>query len=214
MKILLAKKLGTLQTFNEPGIAYPVTALQVGPCYVSQIKTLEHDGTNSVQIAFGEKKRKSLNKPQTGHLKKANIDTAKWLREFKSDKLGDFKLGQKLTIDLFSNTKQVDITGTTKGCGFTGVVKRWGFHGGPATHGQSDRERAPGSLGRQHSISQGVHPGKKMAGHHGAQRKTILNLKVVKIIPEHNVMLVKGAVPGYSESLLIVRESIKTKKKT
>lgn len=209
IKSILGKKVGMTQVYTDTGVMERVTAIEAGPCMVLQVKKPEGDKYNALQLGFDEKREKSTNKPMAGHFKKANSTPKKIIREIKWDGKDEIKQGDKVTLDIFEKTNFVDITGITKGRGFAGGVKRWGFHGGPATHGQSDRERAPGSLGRQHSISQGVYPGKKMAGHYGVEKVTIRNLRIVKILKDKNIVLVRGGIPGPNGGYVILKESPK-----
>jgi large subunit ribosomal protein L3 len=222
---LLGRKLGMSQVYSEKGQCFPVTVLEAGPCVVTQVKTQEKDGYVAVQIAFGERRPKNVSRAELGHVilkgdlkdeerKKALTrqikETKKYpeiLREIPWDGKEAIKTGDTLTCAIFEGLKKIDVVGTSKGRGFMGVVRRWGFHGLPATHGQSDRERAPGSLGRQHSISQGVYPGKKMAGHWGVEKVTMKNLDVVKIDKEKNLVFVHGAVAGPVGGLVLLQES-------
>ena len=199
---ILGKKLGMSQVFSEDGQVIPVTAIQAGPCVVTQVKTRENDGYSAVQLGFGEAKR--LNKPLRGHLK--NLGSFKYLREVRVDDPSDIKLGNVVNVSIFQPGEKVLVTGTSKGKGFAGVVKRYGFAGGPKSHGQSDRHRAPGSIGA------GTDPGRvikglRMAGHLGSRRVTVRNLEVVKADPEANLLLVKGAIPGARNSLLLIRKA-------
>ena len=209
---LLGKKVGMTQVFSETGEAIPVTVLEVGPNYVTQVKTPERDGYSAVQIGFGETRK--LNKPERGHLRNVPGPGLRHLHEVKSS--GDeVEVGQELKVDLFSKGEKVDVTvgavrGTmgSKGKGFAGVVKRHGFAGGPKTHGQSDRHRAPGSIGASTTPGR-VFKGTRMAGHMGNQRRTVLNLEVVDVLPERNVLLVRGGVPGAKNGIVVVRKAVK-----
>ncbi len=196
MKTLLGKKLGMTQLFLEDGRIMPVTVIQLGPCSVLQVKTKEKDGLTAIQIGFGPRRAKNVNKPMMGIFKKAGTEPLSYIEEVKVEGKEEYQLGQKLTVAAFEGVRHVDVTGLTKGRGFAGVVKRHNFGGGPKTHGQSDRQRAPGALGRMHSISQGVLLGKRMAGHYGQERTTIKNIELVKIDAEKNLMYIHGAVPG------------------
>lgn len=199
---ILGKKLGMTSYFTEKGEQIPVTVIEAGPCPVVKVNTLERDGYESVQIGFGTRSPKRLNKPELGHFKKAGVEPTRFLREFRvldtSLKPGDvLKVG-----DLFKKGDKVKISGTSKGRGFQGVVKRHHFGGvGMTTHGQSDRVRAPGSIGSS-SFPSRVFKGMRMAGRMGGKRVTIRNLEVVEVIPEENLMLVKGGVPGPINGLL------------
>src|SRR6185503_18556707 len=218
-------KLGMTQIYNEKGQCFPVTVIQAGPCTITQVKTKEKDGYTAVQIAYGTRRSKNISRAEMGHLiakgdvkpedrKKAfdrqlkeTKQAPEVLREIPWDGKEDLKVGAKFDVGIFEGYKKVDVIGTSKGRGFMGVVRRWGFHGLPATHGQSDRERAPGSLGRQHSISQGVPPGKKMAGHWGVEQVTARNMDIVKINAEKNLLFVAGAVPGPNGGFVQITES-------
>jgi large subunit ribosomal protein L3 len=206
---LIGRKLGMTQVFDEAGRAVPVTVLEVGPCVVTQVKTRERDGYEAVQLGFGRKKR--LNKPMQGHLKASGAQP-RYLREVKADDAAAYAVGQVLDCSVFQPGQQVDVTGWRKGRGFQGVVKRHGFAGGPKTHGQSDRLRAPGSVGPTTTPGR-VHKGKRMAGRMGVQRVTVQNLEVVRVDPARNLVLVKGAVPGANEGLVIVRHAVKQRKR-
>ena len=202
------------QIFTDEGVMVPVTVLEVGPCYVTQIKTPETDGYAAVQLGFGEVKEKRLTKGVLGHLKRANVPALRTLREFRvqPDELAEFKLGQKLLVDLFNEGDLVDVTGTSKGKGFQGGVKRHGFNRQPKTHGQSDRERAPGAAGAGSTPGR-VYKGKRMPGHMGHERVTVQNLKVMRVDPERNLLAVRGAVPGPKNGLVTISLARKNKVK-
>lgn len=185
MKFILGKKLTMTQIFDEEGKVIPITLIEAGPCIVTQIKTIEKDGYAAVQIGFD--KRKKTGKPR-------------FLREFKNGNDKEFKVGDKIEVSIFKEGDKVKVSGISKGKGFAGVVKRHGFKGGPASHGQKDRLRAPGSIGS--SFPERVRKGMKMAGRMGAKRVTVKNLKIAKIDPENNILAVKGAVPGRRGTLL------------
>ncbi len=202
---LLGKKLGMTQIFDETGQVVPVTVLEVGPCIVTQIKTMERDGYEALQIGFGELKRP--NSPQRGHLKASGANS-KILREVKTDAVADFNVGQVLDCTVFEAGEMVDVSGTSKGKGFAGVMKRHNFRGGPKTHGQSDRHRAPGSIGASATPSRVV-KGMKMAGRMGNKRVTMQNLTVVRVDQDRNVVLVRGSVPGANGEVILVRHSVK-----
>jgi len=198
---ILGKKIGMTQIFAEDGTLVPVTAIEAGPCVVTQIKTSAKEGYDAIQLGFGEAKK--LNKPQQGHLKQ--LGSFKYLREFRIKDPSEVSLGQKVSVEIFQPGELVDVTGTSKGRGFAGVVKRHHFAGGPKSHGQSDRHRAPGSIGA------GTNPGRvikglRMAGHMGNERVTVKNLKVIRVDPNRNLLLVKGAVPGPRNGLLSIRK--------
>ena len=200
---LLGKKIGTTQTFLESGESYCVTAVQAGPCTVTQVKTVESDGYDSVQIGY-EQVRK-LNNPRSGHLKGAQ-GLFRYLREVKADDVSEYEVGQQLDASVFEPGEIVDAIGKTKGRGFAGGIKRHGFHGGPKTHGQSDRHRAPGSIGAGTTPGR-VIKGLRMAGHMGDRRVTIRNLEVVAVDAEKNLLFIKGAVPGARNSFLMIRRT-------
>ena len=206
---LLGRKLGMTQIFDEQGEVIPVTALEVGPCVVTQVKTAERDGYGAVQLGFGYKKR--LKEPERGHLRASGAQS-RYLREMKTDGSEEYAVGQTLDAGLFKVGELLDVTGTSKGKGFAGVVKRHGFRGGPKTHGQSDRWRAPGSIGATTTPGR-VFKGQRMAGRMGSERVTVQNLKVIRVEPERNLVLVQGSVPGPNEGLLLVRRAIKSRQR-
>jgi len=197
---IIGRKLGMTQIFRDSGEAEAVTAVEAGPCSVVQIKTVAKEGYNAVQLGFGKAKR--LKSPQRGHLR--GLGQFKHLREFRVDDIGDIQV--KLDVSLFNEGDLVDVTGLSKGKGFSGVVKRHGFAGGPKTHGQSDRHRHPGSIGATTSPGR-VLKGTSMAGHMGNRRVTVRKLEVLKADPERNLLLIKGAVPGANNGLLLITKS-------
>ena len=197
---IIGRKLGMTQIFRDSGEAEAITAVEAGPCSVVQIKTVAKEGYNAAQLGFGEAKR--LKSPERGHLR--GLGKFKHLREFRVDDIGDIQV--KLDVSLFNEGDLVDVTGVSKGKGFSGVVKRHGFAGGPKTHGQSDRHRHPGSIGATTSPGR-VLKGTSMAGHMGNRRVTVRNLEVLKADPEHNLLLIKGAVPGANNGLLLITKS-------
>ena len=203
---LLAKKLGMTEIFTEDGSCVPVTVLEAGPCTVLQIRSREKDGYTALQLGFDDRKRSRASRPETGHVKKANAEPKKFICEVPWDGDGEVELGQNLSVDMLAGVKYVDVTGTTKGHGFTGVVRRYKFAGGPATHGQGDRHRSPGSIG-QSSYPSRVFKGMRMAGHMGCARHTTRNLEIVIVDPETHTIAVKGAVPGHNGSYLIIRRA-------
>lgn len=205
MKGILGKKVGMTQIFDDTGEVTPVTVIEAGPCYVTQIKTKTKDGYEAVQLGFAEAKR--LNRPQRGHLPKG-VPDVRYLGELKVDDISVYEIGQKIDAGIFSVGDLVDVTGISKGKGFAGAMKRHGFSGGPATHGQSDRARAPGSIGATSSPGR-VFKGKRMPGHMGSQRTTVQNLKVAIVDPERNLLAVKGAVPGAKGGLVTVKSAVK-----
>lgn len=203
---LLGRKIGMTQIFAADGRIIPVTVIEAGPCYVTQIRTPENDGYQAVQIGYGDARR--LNKPSRGHLGK--LPALRHLRELPARDVSDLSVGQKLDVAIFNSGDMLDITGTSKGKGFAGVVKRHHFRGGPKTHGQSDRLRAPGSMGATTTPGR-VLKGQRMAGRMGNERVTVQNLQVVESDPERNLLLVRGAVPGARNGLLIIRKAIKSR---
>lgn len=197
---IIGRKLGMTQIFRDSGEAEAVTAVEAGPCSVIQIKTVAKEGYNAVQLGFGEAKR--IKSPQRGHLR--GLGQFKYLREFRVDDIGDIQVN--LDVSMFQDGDLVDVTGISKGKGFAGVVKRYGFAGGPKTHGQSDRHRHPGSIGATTSPGR-VFKGTRMAGHMGNRRVTVRKLEVLKTDPERNLLLIKGAVPGAKNGLLLITKS-------
>ena len=199
---LLGKKIGMTSVFSADGKNIPCTVIEVGPCVVTQVKTIENDGYEALQLGFQEKKDKHTTKPEAGHFKKAGVKPQRHLAEFK-DFEGEHKLGDTITVsDLFADEDFVDVIGTSKGHGYQGVVKRHGFGGvGQSTHGQDDRLRAPGSIGAC-SYPAKVFKGMRMAGHMGDERVTIENLRVIKVLPENNLLLLKGSIPGCKGSIV------------
>ncbi|HNP72114.1 MAG TPA: 50S ribosomal protein L3 [Kouleothrix sp.] len=210
MEGLLGRKIGMTQVFSAAGEAIPVTVIEVGPCVVTQVRNKDRDGYEAVQIGFGEAKSKSLTKPEQGHLAKAGR-LVRYLREFRADNIAEHEVGQVLTVDVFQPGQVIDVTGTSKGRGFQGVVKRHNFRGGPKTHGQSDRWRAPGSIGAGTDPGR-VWKGTRMAGRMGNRRVTVQNLQVVEVVSDKHILLVKGSVPGAKNSLLMVRRAVKAAK--
>lgn len=201
---LLGKKIGMTSVFSADGKNVPCTVIEVGPCVVTQVKTVETDGYVAVQLGFVEKKDKHTTKPMAGHFKKAGVAPQRHLAEFKD--LGDRQLGEVITVDLFDNTTYVDVIGTSKGKGFQGVVKRHGFSGvGQATLGQHNRLRAPGSIGAA-SYPAKVFKGTRMGGQMGNVRTTVQNLEIIKVIPEHNLLLIKGSIPGSKGSIVLIEK--------
>jgi large subunit ribosomal protein L3 len=208
-KGLIGKKIGMTQIFDETGVAVPVTIIEAGPCYVTQIRRPEVDGYSAVQLGYGEVKPKRLTGGELGHLKRSglNLPPLRFLREFRA-KNPDVKEGETVTVEAFVVGERVDVVGTSKGKGFQGGVKRYGFRGGPKTHGQSDRHRAPGS--RSSGTTPGrVFKGSRGAGHMGNERVTAQHLKVVLVDAERNLIGVCGAVPGPRGGLVIIKEARK-----
>jgi large subunit ribosomal protein L3 len=206
---ILGRKLGMTQYFDRQGEARPATIIEAGPCLVTQVRTLENDGYQAVQLGFGNTKR--LNSPEKGHLK--NLGQFRYLREFRVGDVSEYKVGQRLGAELFQEGDLVDITGISKGRGFAGGMRRYGFRSGPRTHGQSDRHRAPGSIGSGTTPGR-VLKGLRMAGHMGNARVTVRKLRVLESNPATGILVVEGAVPGARNGLLAIkRPSIAAKKK-
>lgn len=208
---LVGKKCGMTRVFTEDGSSIPVTVIEVLPNKVTQIKTLERDGYQAIQVTTGKRKRSRVSKPAAGHYAKANVEPGRGLWEFRVDNIEGYNIGSELKVDLFSEGQMIDVTGTTKGKGYGGVIKRWHFAAQDATHGNSLSHRAPGSIGQRQSPGK-VFKGKKMAGHLGDVQRTILSQRIVKIDHEKNLVLVKGAVPGATGGSVIIRAAIKAKK--
>ncbi|MCM8808630.1 MAG: 50S ribosomal protein L3 [Candidatus Omnitrophica bacterium] len=209
---IIGKKLKMTQIFKEDGEVIPVTLIEYREGIVVDLKTLEKDGYYAVKVGFEQVDEKKLTKPEIGYFKKRNLPFLKILKEFivEEEEIKNFKIGDKISIDIFKEGDYIDVTGNSIGKGFQGVVKRHGFHGGPATHG-SMSHRAPGSIGP--TAPQRVLKGRKMAGHMGAKRVTIQNLEIIKILNNENLIMVKGAVPGPSNSYLILKKAVKKRVK-
>ncbi len=206
MNGILGKKIGMTSIFDDKGEAVPCTVIEAGPCVVVQIKTRDKDGYEALQIGFDEKKERSVNKPMSGHFKKANVSPKKLLGEFRDVDVSKFQVGGEVRVEtVFTKDDIVSVRGKSKGRGFQGVVKRHHFGGGFRTHGQSDRERAPGSVGSS-SYPSRVFKGMKMAGRMGGEQVTVKNLRVVQVIPESNLLLVRGSVPGHNNSYVEIRK--------
>ncbi len=211
---LIGRKVGMTQVFGDDGSQIPVTVIQAGPCTVVGVRTRDSHGYDALQLGF-EAKKKNVTKPMAGHFKKAGVGAVRVLREIRLDrtaaeKLGTYQVGQALTVEMFAPGELVDVVGVSKGKGFQGGVKRHGWYGGDATHG-SMFHRAPGSIGASSDPSR-VWPGHKLPGRMGGERRTVLNISVVRVLPEQHLVLVRGAVPGASGSLVMVRKSVKTTK--
>ena len=207
-KGLIGKKVGMTQIFDEKGMIIPVTVIEAGPCVVSQVKTVETDGYNAIQLGFGEVKSSKVNKPKAGHFAKANVEAKKHLREFRCEEPAELKVGDEVKADVFAQGEKVDIQGISKGKGFQGVIKRHGQHRGPMGHG-SMYHRRPGSMGSTSTPGR-VFKGKKLPGHMGVQKITIQNLEIIKVDMDKNVLLVKGSVPGPKGAILKIKTSVKT----
>jgi large subunit ribosomal protein L3 len=205
MKGIIGKKLGMTSIFDPSGKQTACTIIEAGPCVVTQVKTKETDGYNALQLAFGDKNEKHSIKAEINHFAKASTSSKKFIKEFRDYSL-EKNIGETITVDIFTEGEDVEVVGTTKGKGFQGVVKRHGFHGvGGQSHGQHDRSRAPGSLGNSSDASR-VMKGMKMAGRMGNDRVKIKGLKVVKIFPDKNYILISGAVPGHNGSIVLIQK--------
>ena len=209
-KGIIGKKLGMTQIFDEKGNVVPVTVIEAGPCVVAQVKTVETDGYNAIQLGYGEIKDKHINKPKAGHFAKAKLANKKHLREFRLEDISNFKVGDEVKADVFAKGEKVDIQGTSKGKGFQGVIKRHGQHRGPMGHG-SMYHRRPGSMGPTSTPGR-VFKGKKLPGHMGVDTVTIQNLEVVRVDLDKNAILVKGSIPGNKGSIVKIKESVKRSK--
>ena len=207
MKTIIGKKIGMTQIFDETGKVIPVTVIEAGPCVVAQVKTVETDGYNAIQLGFGDVKESKLNKPERGHFAKANLTAKKHLREFRVEDFEDLTVGSEIKADAFEAGDKIDVQGTTKGKGFQGVIKRHGQSRGPMGHG-SMYHRRPGSMGPTSTPGR-VFKGKKLPGHMGRVTVTIQNLDVVKVDMDKNVILIKGSVPGAKGAILKLRKSVK-----
>ena len=206
-KGILAKKIGMTQIFDENGLLIPVTVLEAGPCFVTQVKTAENDGYEAVQVGFGEIREKLVNKPEKGHLTKAGTPNLRFIKEFKFDNAAEYEPGQEIKADIFEVGDRIDVTGKSKGKGFQGAIKRHGQSRGPMAHG-SKYHRHAGSNGACSDPSK-VFKGKKMPGQMGAVKVTVQNLEIVRIDTEDNIILVKGAVPGPKKATVVLKESVK-----
>jgi large subunit ribosomal protein L3 len=205
MKGIIGKKIGMTSVFDPSGRQTACTIIEAGPCVVTQVKTPESDGYSALQVAFGDKKEKHTLKAAKNHFAKANTPAKKFVKEFRDSSL-EKNIGDTITVDIFAEGEKVDVVGTTKGKGFQGVVKRHGFSGvGEASHGQHDRQRAPGSIGGS-SYPSRVFKGMRMAGRMGTDRVKMKGLKVVKIFPEKNYILVSGSVPGHNGSIVLIQK--------
>lgn len=207
-KAIIGKKVGMTQIFDENGKVIPVTVVEAGPCVVSQKKTVETDGYNAVQIGFGDLRPKLVNKPMKGHFDKSDVAPKKVLKECRFDDISSYNVGDIIKADIFENGEKVDVIGTSKGKGYAGVIKRWNFRRLKETHGTGPTVRKGGSIGACSDPSR-VFKGKKMAGHLGAERVTVQNLKIAKIDSENNLIAIKGAVPGPNGGIVLIRDSVK-----
>ncbi|MBT0722770.1 50S ribosomal protein L3 [Tatumella sp. TA1] len=204
---LVGKKVGMTRIFTEEGVSIPVTVIEVEANRVTQVKSLENDGYQAIQVTTGAKKANRVVKPEAGHFAKAGVEAGRGLWEFRAES-AEYTVGQSISVEIFADVKKVDVTGTSKGKGFAGTVKRWNFRTQDATHGNSLSHRVPGSIGQNQTPGK-VFKGKKMAGHLGNERVTVQSLEVVRVDAERNLLLVKGAVPGATGSDLIVKPAVK-----
>ena len=205
---LIGRKVGMTRIFTEDGISIPVTVVEVENNRDTQVKSVETDGYNAIQVTAGTKKASRVSKPEAGHFAKAGVEAGRGLWEFRLENSEEFAVGAELSVELFNEIKKVDVTGTSKGKGFQGAVKRWNFRTQDMTHGNSLSHRAPGSIGQCQTPGR-VFKGKKMAGHMGAERVTTQNLEIVRVDAERNLLLIKGAVPGATGGNVIVKPAVK-----
>lgn len=205
-KVIMGKKIGMTQIFAEDGKIIPVTVVEAAPSVIVQIKNKATDGYQSIQLGFDELRAKQTNKPQQGHFAKADVKPTRYLREFRIADADQYSLGQEFTLEQFEVGEKVDVTGISKGKGFAGTIKRWGFSRGPMGHG-SKNHRRPASAGAKGPAR--IFKGKKSPGRYGNARTTIQNLEVVKIVPENNLLLIKGSIPGAKKSMVIVKDAVK-----
>lgn len=207
-KAIIGRKLGMSQIFGADGSVIPVTFVEAGPCYVTQVKNMENDGYEAVQLAFGAVKAKNVNKCQTGTFKKANVEPKRVMKEFKFDNCADFSLGQEIKCDMFAEGDKVDVSGVSKGHGFSGVIKRWNAQRLKMTHGVGPVHREVGSMGANSNPSR-VFKNKKMPGQYGHENVTVQNLSVVRVDIDRNLILIKGAIPGPNQSIVTIKSAKK-----
>jgi 50S ribosomal protein L3, bacterial len=207
-KGIIGKKIGMTQVFDDKGNAIPVTVIEAGPCVVAQMKTVSNDGYGAIQLGFLDIAEKKLTKPEAGHFKKVGLSTKKHLKEFRLEDVSGYKTGDTVTADIFAAGEKVDITGITKGRGFSGVIKKWNQHRIRMTHGTGPVHREVGSMGANSSPSR-VFKNKHMAGQYGNDKVTVLNLTIAKIDAEHNIIAVRGAVPGSRGGIVFIRDTVK-----
>lgn len=206
-KAILGKKVGMTQIFDENGKLMPVTVIEAGPCVVIQKKTVEKDGYEAIQVGMSDIREKLVNSPMKGHFKKAGVTLRRFVREFRLEDCSSYEVGQEIKADVFAVGERVDVSGISKGKGFQGTIKRWNQHRGPETHG-SKFHRAPGSMGGSSDPSR-TFKNKRLPGHMGHVNTTVLNIEVVKVMPEKNVLLVKGGVPGPKKGYVVIRNTVK-----
>ena len=206
-KGILGRKLGMTQVFDEKGKLIPVTVVEAGPCVVLQKKTTEKEGYNAIQVGFSDLRETLANKPVKGHFAKAGVPVKRLVKELRLEDISSYEVGAEIKADIFEAGEKIDVSGVSKGKGFAGVIKRWNFHRGPMTHG-SKFHRAVGSMGASSDPSR-TFKNKRMPGHMGAANTTVLNLTVARVIPEKNVILIKGAVPGPNKGFIVIRNAVK-----
>ena len=206
-KAIIGKKIGMTQIFDENGKVIPVTVVEAGPCVVTQKMTMEKHGYEAIQVGFGEVREKLLNKPAKGQFVKAGVSLRRTLKEFRLENAAEYEVGQEIKADIFEAGDKVDVSGVSKGKGFQGVIKRWNAQRGPMSHG-SKFHRAPGSMGASSDPSR-TFKNKHMPGHMGAVNTTVLNLEVVKVIPEKNLILIKGGIPGANKATVVIKNTVK-----
>ncbi|QGU96495.1 50S ribosomal protein L3 [Clostridium bovifaecis] len=206
-KAILGRKLGMTQVFDESGKVIPVTVVEAGPCVVTQKKTEEKDGYNAIQVGFENIREKLVNKPKKGHFAKAGVSAKRIVKEFRLENIEGYEVGSEIKADIFEAGEKVDVSGVSKGKGFQGTIKRWNFSRGPMSHG-SKYHRGVGSMGASSDPSR-TFKNKKMPGHMGHRNTTVLNLEVVKIMPEKNVILIKGGIPGPNKGYVVIRNTVK-----
>jgi large subunit ribosomal protein L3 len=206
-KAIMGRKVGMTQIFDANGKIVPVTVVEAGPCIVVQKKTVEKDGYEAIQVGFGDIKEKLVNKPRRGQFAKAGVALKRFVKEFRLEDANTYNVGQEIKVDIFAEGEKVDVSGISKGKGFQGTIKRWNGHRGPMSHG-SKFHRSVGSMGGSSDPSR-TFKNKKLPGHMGNVNTTVLNLEVVRIMPEKNVILIKGGVPGPNKGLVVIRNSVK-----
>ena len=206
-KAIIGKKIGMTQIFDENGKVIPVTVVEAGPCVVTQVKTMEKHGYEAIQVGFGDVREKLLNKPAKGQFVKAGVSLRRTLKEFRLENAAEYEVGQEIKAEIFEAGDKVDVSGVSKGKGFQGVIKRWNQQRGPMSHG-SKFHRAPGSMGASSDPSR-TFKNKRMPGHMGAANTTVLNLEVVKVIPEKNLILIKGGIPGPNKAQVVIKNTVK-----
>lgn len=206
-KAIMGKKLGMTQIFDENRKVVPVTVVEAGPCVVIQKKTAETDGYEAVKVAFGDIREKLVNKPMKGQFEKAGVAVKRHIKEFRLEDMSNLEVGSEIKAEVFAAGDKIDVSGVSKGKGFQGVIKRWNFHRGPMSHG-SKFHRAVGSMGASSDPSR-TFKNKKMPGHMGNVNTTVLNLEVVRVIPEKNIILIKGGIPGPNKGLVVIRDAVK-----